>query len=206
MRHDFNIVVFDLETGGLSADKNPVVEIAICPISKQLEDLPEYTSLIKPYGDLVIQQQALEANGLTMKEINGGQTVEKVCNEVIKVLKSLKVGKNLPILCGHNIRKFDNPFLKNMFEFCGEDLFKYVDSEQFLDTLEMTRMVWDERPNYKLGTCTSHINQDLVQAHRALPDTRANKELIKHLLKGMRGELGGTTEVKPKRFRDNFKF
>jgi nifR3 family TIM-barrel protein len=88
-----------------------------------------------------------------------------------------------------------------------EELEKILkDYEQFLDTLDMVRMVWDERPNYKLGTCTSHINQDLVQAHRALPDTRANKELVKYLLKGMRGELGGGVETKPKRFRDKFKF
>ena len=36
--------VFDIETGGLKAETDAILEMAACPIDNELKDLPEYTT------------------------------------------------------------------------------------------------------------------------------------------------------------------
>lgn len=207
MRFDVNFVTFDIETGGLKAEKNPVLEIALYSMEKGLDDNDDYNNIIKPYGDYVIEDAALAANGMNLDLINEkGIDSGQVVKDVIKYLKGNKVGRNLPVLCGHNIIKFDIPFMIEFFKFHGEDFTKYYNTDFLLDTMWWSRMYWLESPNYKLGTCCDNAGIELVDAHRAVSDTIANKELVKYFIKSLRsGEAEGEQKEK-KRFRDTFKF
>lgn len=205
MEFKANFVVFDLETGGLFSEKNPVLEVAMFVLTNGLEDGDEYNSLIKPYGDLTIEKEALDANGIDLSIVEKiGKDVDVVVDEIIKFLQKQKARKEKPILVGHNIDRFDIPFLNAMFTHCKKDLSKYVNNEFTIDTLWWSRLCWSESPNYKLGTCIQNAGIELINAHRAVTDTRATRELVKKFLKGIRGI--GFTATEEKRVRENFQF
>lgn len=188
-------LVFDLETTGLKPDKNAVIEIACCPISKDLKDLPEFESgVINIYDDREVSEQALKANGITREQIENGVDSEEVIKKFCKYLKSLSKQANKIIAVGHNIDKFDLPFLDDFFDVHGQDLSKYINSDFTIDTLWWSRIKWIESTNYKLGTCCQNSNIDLANAHRALNDTRANKELLISFLSSLREEGDSSSE------------
>lgn len=206
MISDYVFCVMDCETGGLSAEKNPLVEIAVCAFDNvTLEDVVEYSSLIKQYDKTkVIQQQALDANGLSLEDIAKGKDSKVVVDELIQVFKKCKKGNKLPILVGHNFDKFDINFVVEFFNFHGKDILDYVDSRTE-DTMWWSRYRWTEAPNFKLGTCVTNAGLELTDAHRALPDTRSTKDLFKSFLRNLRNESTNTT-AQVKKYRHSFEF
>jgi DNA polymerase III alpha subunit (gram-positive type) len=198
-------ITLDTETGGLKASDNPVLEIAICVMNHNLEDVFEYNKLIVPYGNYSIQEQAFKANGLNVKLLEDkGEDVSVVCNEMIEILTKYKKGRNKPVICGHNIKKFDFLFLQEMFRFCKKDFLSYINEDFYIDTMWWSRARWLESTNYKLHTCCDNAGIELVDAHRALPDTKANKDLVKYLITNLRSEKN--TEENVSRYRDGFEF
>lgn len=190
-------MVFDLETTGLNTQKNLVCEIACCPFDSELNDLKEFESgIIKPYDDREINEGALNANGITRAQLANGVDSKVVLTNFIKYIKSFKKTAAKIILVGHNIKTFDIPFLEDFFKFHGEDLWKYVSVKTEIDTMWWARMKWLESTNYKLGTCCENVGIDLMDAHRSLSDSRANRELAKSFLRSLRGE--GNINVKGK--------
>lgn len=251
MKADLCVAVYDVETGGLQALKNPMVEIAICPFSTyKLEDLPEYESgTIAPYdylhtvpdgeenpfeelnsqiqecidnkdgrrwmeitktaqkngfNGLVINQGALMANGIAIEKIMDGRPIKEVFTEMLAYFKSLKSGRNKPILTGHNIDDFDNPYIDYLFAKFGKDKNEFI-SKSTIDTLLWSRLERNESPSYKLGVVCENQGIILKDAHRAVTDTRATKQLIKTYIQKLRGNAATTQEsgIQPK-FRDNF--
>lgn len=200
-----NFVVFDTETTGLVALKNSIIEIACCSFDHSLTDLKEFESgVMKVYDNREIQQGALDANGITREQLSNGRDPAVVVKELIKYLSSLKVGNAKPVLCGHNADSFDIPFLDNMFSVFKEDLSKYVNTNFTIDTMWWARCKREEQTNYKLGTCCELENIELIDAHRAITDTRATKELVKTFLRGLKSEA--TAGSKENRYRTKFQF
>ncbi len=205
MEFKANFVVFDIETGGLNYEKNPVLEVAMLTLTNDLENGDEYNSLVKPYGGLIIEKAALNSNGIDLDVIEKiGKDVDVVVDELCNFLKNQRVGKENPILVGHNIDSFDIPFLSAMFEFCKRDLSKFVNDKFTIDTLWWSRICWQESPNYKLGTCIQNAGIELVNAHRALADTRVTRELARKFIMNLRSNSSNSTEEK--RFRYSFEF
>jgi DNA polymerase III alpha subunit (gram-positive type) len=195
-----NIIVFDLETTGLKPDKNSLIEIACCPIDKDLKDLEEFDSgIIAVYDNREVTEGALKANGITRDQIENGLDPQKVADKLVAYLKKMKVGRSKPVLAGHNIVKFDLPFLEDFLRVHGHDLFKYVNKDHFFDTMWRARERWGELQNFKLGTCCEEAGVELIDAHRAINDTRANKDLVKYLLRNLRNDSTGSKEETYKR-------
>lgn len=206
MESDLVYLVYDVETTGLSAEKNSMIEVAMYAMDNNFKELGKYSSgVFKPIEGREIQPKALEANGVTMNQLNEGKNAEEVLGEVIKFIKSLKKPKSKIILCGHNIITFDNPFFDSFFQSYKKDLSSLVNEDHFLDTLVLARAKWVELPNYKLGTCCQEAKIVLQDAHRALADTLANAELLKYFLKSLRGE-GSQKEEIIERPRVKFEF
>lgn len=199
------IVVFDIETSGLSAEKNCMLEVACCVIDNELNDVEEYESgVMKVYDNREIQQQALQANGITMNQIENGKDPKEVLNELINLFKKYSSGRNKPVLSGHNIDHFDIPFMANFFNVFGKKFEDYVNTDLTIDTMWWARLRRNEQVNYKLGTCCEMEGIELVNAHRAISDTRSNKELVKKYLRSLRSE--GDSNKEEKRFRKTFEF
>lgn len=195
-----NIVVFDLETTGLVAEKNAVLEIACCPFNHDLVDLKEYESgIMKVYDSRDVNDGALNANGITRAQIASGRDSQEVANEFVKYLSSMKVGSSKPILSGHNIDKFDIPFLVDFLKYHKLDLFKYVNENFTIDTMWWSRLKWNELLNFKLGTCCETAGVELINAHRAITDTRANRQLVKMFVSNLKNDSVKTSVEEYKR-------
>lgn len=200
-----NFVVFDLETTGLKPDTSAVIEIAACSFNNDLVDIKEFESgIMKVYGSREINEGALQANGITREQIKNGNDPGQTIDFFIKYLESLKVGTSKPVLCGHNIDKFDIPFLDDMFSYFKKDLSKYVNTDFTIDTMWWARLKRSEQTNYKLGTCCEIENIELINAHRSITDTRANRDLVKIYLRSLKSVAG--EQSKENRYRTKFEF
>lgn len=195
------ILVVDTETGGLLHENPALLEIACSPIDKDLNDLPEYCSgIIKPYGDKKVTDGALNVNGISREQIANGRDPREVLNELILYIKSFKKTKTKIVLAGHNFDDFDLPLLVEFFEFFGKDLSEYVNSKFTIDTMWWSRLERTESVDYKLGTSCLNRNIPLVEGHRAVNDTRSNRDLVKSYLTSLRnmGSSETVKEEKPK--------
>jgi DNA polymerase III alpha subunit (gram-positive type) len=204
-KQNVNYVVLDFETGGLKPDAHGITEIACCAMDSELNDLAEFNRLVKPHEAFLYDQKALDMSiKMTLAELKEkGEESEVVFNDFLKYISALKVGANKPIMSGHNFDKFDSGFLAKWFELFKVDITKYVNTDFTIDTMHWARLKWLDSPNYKLGTCCQVAGIDLTDAHKALADTRANKELVKKFILSLRGEGINSNQ---KKFRNNFKF
>lgn len=208
MSWDSNIIVFDLETGGLITKEGipPITEVAmVCLNYEDLSDGFQYSSLIKPYvSEDKYTKRALEVSNITVDMLHKeGKPAEEVIKELITYIKKVSKKKK-SILCGHNCDEFDIPIIAKFFEDFGEDFSKYVETSFSIDTMWWARFAIVDSANYKLGTCLEKKNIDITQAHRALNDTIATKELVKGFLSGLRQE--NIKSIESNSFRKNFKF
>jgi len=205
MKFEHNFASIDIETGGLSSEKNPVTEIAIIIIDNDLNEIGEYSQIIIPYGNFEIQQQTLDCSNMTLDLLNTGKDGSIVVKECCDFLFKHKIGKNMPVFVGHNSDKFDIPFIANFFDFFKTDLTKYINPDFTIDTMWWSRLRWKESSNYKLGTCCQNAGVELSQAHRALNDARATSELFKYFMRSLRSD-SSVVENQTKKFRTTFQF
>ena len=105
---------------------------------------------------------------------------------------------------GHNFDGFDFDFFKNLFEFAGDDIEKYVKWRE--DTLRYAYYANLEQSDYKLVTCCNEFGIDLVGAHRALNDTRATAKLFIEFIKRLRSVGSANTPGSKESFRSSFRY
>lgn len=172
---------------------------------KALEASKQYGDIVKLYFDKTYNPQALKITHMTRDMLaNEGVNIEEAIEKVVDIINRYTIGNAKPILAGHNIKKFDNPFLQKMLSREGYDLDKMICDTQMIDTLEWARLRWFEAPSHSLGVCVNAVGLTLKEAHRALPDTEANAQLLIKMLKGLRGE--GSAEKKYEKRKFNFNF
>lgn len=211
MKHENIFVVFDIETGGLKKEEHALAEIGAAAFDWNLNNLPEeFCEIIAPYDDkLTYVPQALAVNGLTMDDLNKGKPFEEVMYNFIKYLAAMhRISKKKSVVIGHNIDSFDIPWILYSLDRVNltKDFWKYVDS-YYIDTLCWSRIRHTDIPNFKLGTVVELNNIQITNAHSALGDVYANRDLAKEYIKSLRGLNSGETQsvVKP-RFRETFQF
>lgn len=212
-------IVYDLETGGLiTKDKTtgervipPITEFACSILNNELEVVEEIDIFIKPYKpDTCYAAEALKVSNITL-DLCREQGIEalEAAKKIIDIFKKAKApsqGKK-PVLCGHNIDSFDNIILDTFLSEFQQDLSKVVDSDFTIDTKWWGRMAYPDLPGFTLSDCLMRENIDNEQAHRAIGDVRANKELVVKMLQKLRGQGSLFTEAQPKEsYRKNFRF
>lgn len=201
------IVVFDLETGGLTAKKHGVTEIAMVAVDAEtLEIVGEYSCLIKPYDREYTDQALGMSINMTLEELEEkGKDFDVVMEEVLDFLSENKVGGKKPILAGHNIDKFDMGFLEDMFGKKKRKMSKDINTDITIDTLKWSRLKFIDSPKHNLATACQNVGVVLKDAHRALADTKANANMLIEVLKHLRSD-GGLESAKVEKKRVNFEF
>jgi DNA polymerase III epsilon subunit-like protein len=133
-------------------------------------------------------------------------------------IKTHTVGNSKPIIAGHNIgwlprrivkkkevepNGFDNPFMEIFFENNKADFFGSV-NDLIMDTLQMARLKYWELPSFSLGVVANELGLTLSQAHRALPDTVANAQVLIKMLKSLKGDGSSNTKYTREKFDLNY--
>jgi CRISPR-associated protein Cas2 len=163
-------VVVDLETSGLDAKKNEIIEVGMLKVH-QNEVVQTFSVLIKP--EQLISKQIEEMTGIT------NDLLEKQGGEIGGLLLEIKefIGQN--ILIGHNVL-FDKNFLNQAFL---KDNYDVLDN-QYRDTMKMYADIF--KPNIqrkRLADIATEFNIKVNKYHRGLADCYTVKAIYDILKK-----------------------
>lgn len=192
------LAVFDFETGGYDADKNPICSVSMIIRDIHLNEIARYNNFVKPYNGFTCTKSALDFNKITLEKLEAeGISAEQLYKDMVKLFKPLVKGKGgwcKVTLAGQNISKFDINFFAVLFEIHKDSIWNYVEPFMF-DTLNLFRLKYGniDMPNYELGTLCEFMGISLTDAHDAENDTIATDHLVCKLIKELRGE--GTNNV-----------
>ena len=153
-------VVLDIETTGLSRNNDRIIEIAANEyvngtLSRQ------FHTYVNP--GMHIPMAISHLNGIWDKDVEGAPSIIEVRDELKRF-----IGKS-PIV-GHNIARFDIPFLSIQMR----TEFK---NSQF-DTLQMAKDVFPGLPCYKLSYLDKALHLGSLEHHRASNDIVVNNALF----------------------------
>ncbi|MGN7283640.1 PolC-type DNA polymerase III [Shouchella rhizosphaerae] len=161
-------VVFDVETTGLSAVYNTIIELAAVKI-KNGEIIDTYESFADPKEPL--SATIIELTGITDDMVQGAP-------EPAEVLKQFREFAGNATLVAHNA-SFDIGFLNVGYKKLG---FSEV-TNPVIDTLELGRFLYPELKNHRLNTLCKKFDIELVSHHRAIYDTQATAYLLWKMVK-----------------------
>lgn len=193
-------IILDVETGGLKPTDNPIVELACLSLHNEtFEEISRMETYVRQYEGLKIEPKALEANGIKLADIAKGISHQELFAKLIEEIKLANpTGKKAtrPILVGHNVN-FDAGFLKVLFKLNKAEFYDHF-NEVYVDTLLMAKLLWDGTPltdgnSYNLSTCCERMGINLINAHRAMNDVVATKDLFLAIKSRMRNGGGSGT-------------
>lgn len=171
-------VVFDVETTGLSAVYDKVIELAAVKM-KDGKVIDQFEEMIDP--GFPLSELTINLTHITDDMVHGSKSEV----DVFKLFQQFCDGA---IMVGHNVT-FDVGFLDNGYERHGlADIDNPV-----IDTLELSRMLHPERKNHKLDTLAKQYKVSLEHHHRANADAEATGYLLYALEKEAAKMYGMTT-------------
>lgn len=165
---DATYVVFDVETTGLSAIYDKIIELAAVKF-KDGEIVEEFQEFIDPGHPL--SETTINLTGITDQMVNGSKSEEEV-------LKAFKDFSKDTILVAHNA-SFDMGFINTAYE--KKDLGK--STLPVIDTLELSRMLHPNIKSHRLNTLAKRYDVLLEQHHRAIYDSQTTAKLLWIFLK-----------------------
>ncbi|MBQ6475405.1 MAG: PolC-type DNA polymerase III [Clostridia bacterium] len=170
---DGRYCVFDIETTGLNAGKDTIIEIgaAIVENGKIGE---RYNTFVNPYRK--IPEKIVKLTGISDSMVKDAPPIEKVLPEFLTFAGA-------SVLVAHNAA-FDTEFIATACKRMGID-YRF----ESLDTLTFARQLVPELKNYKLNSLTKYFNVDLENHHRAVDDALACAQIMLHLF-GMLRDMG----------------
>jgi len=186
-----NKLWIDIESTGLSPQKNDIWQLACIPIVDGVKQ-PAFNEKCQPLNWNAVQPEALAICNITVAELKIFQTQEELLNKFVDYLKTFKVKF---AIAGYNV-SFDKNFLSAMFSKHDRNLdFFRLFSLDVHDTYVRAKKVKSKfnTENLKLGTLAKAHNIP-ISAHDALSDITATMELDK-IISGYLGE--DSTEYKP---------
>ncbi|WP_208592559.1 PolC-type DNA polymerase III [Gracilibacillus suaedae] len=160
---DDTYVVFDVETTGLSAIYDTIIELAAVKVHNG-EIIDRYESFANPHHPL--SETTTNLTGIT-------DDMVKDAPEVEEVLKEFHEWMGDAILVAHNA-DFDMGFLNTGFKRIGYE----EANNPVIDTLELARLLFPELKNHRLNTLCKKLDIELTQHHRAIYDAEATGYLL----------------------------
>jgi len=151
-----NFIAFDLETTGLSAKQDQIIEIGAVKFENEIAT-HRFGTLVNP--GISIPYGASAVNGITDDMVKNKPTIDHVLEDF-----ALFCG-DLPLVA-HNA-SFDFKFLEN-------NIIKYqapAPKGPVFDTLGLARKLYQGLPNHKLGTLVRHFGFPSGTFHRAEEDS-----------------------------------
>lgn len=161
-------VIFDVETTGLSAIYDKVIELS----AVKMQDgnvLERFDEFIDP--GFPLSEQTTNLTSITTEMVQGSKTEE----EVFKMFKDFCKGS---IIAGHNV-SFDMGFMNTGYERHQMERI----TEPVIDTLPLARFLYPDMRGYRLNTLSKKFKVALEHHHRANYDSEATGHLLYKFLK-----------------------
>ena len=153
-------VALDLETTGLEANRDAIIEIgAVCFRGDHILD--RFVTFVNPQRKIPLRIQQI--TGIRNADVAAAPTVEQVLPELLAFVQS-----HVAALVAHNA-SFDFGFLRA----AGVNFHRPV-----LDTFELATILMPNQVSYNLGELCRAQAIRLTEAHRALGDAEATAQLF----------------------------
>jgi len=155
-------VALDLETTGLDAEHDAIIEVGAAKF-RQDEELDRFSTFVDPGRH--IPHDITVLTGITDQDVKGAPQL----HEVLPRLREF-VGEQ-PVL-GHSVN-FDLRFLQQH---------STAFDNEYLDTFELAGVLIPDADRYSLSRLAQMLNVELEQAHRALDDALTSYRLFRAML------------------------
>jgi DNA polymerase-3 subunit epsilon len=165
--------VIDVETTGLSAKTNRVIEVGLVKV-RNYKIVERYESLINPGSYL--PGFITQLTGITDDDVANAPFF----SDIVEDLKDF-IGDT--IICGHNL-SFDSSFIKYEFLRNGEEP---LYNEQFC-TLKLARRIFPDLRSKSLTSITKHLKLRNKSPHRALGDAEVTARALIKMIKQLKKE------------------
>ena len=160
--------VVDVETTGLSANKNRIIEIALVKIENlKITDKLHY--LINP--QTYIPPFITSLTGINNDDVIGAPIFSEVVDEIISFTDNT-------ILTAHNF-PFDSSFLNSEFSTSGREFI----TEHSCCTLKIARKIYPTLKSKSLSNVAQSLNLKNKNAHRALGDAEITAKVLLKMIK-----------------------
>jgi DNA polymerase-3 subunit epsilon len=170
--------VLDVETTGLSARNNRVIEIGIVKV-KELKITDKFTKLINPGCD--IPYFITQFTGISNSDVAYSPSFNDTAEEIEDFIGN-------SIISGHNL-SFDENFLRYEFIRNGYEPL----SNLTVCTLKLARKVFPSLKSKSLASVTQHLKVRNNYSHRALSDAEATAKILIKIIKKLAKEDGVKT-------------
>ena len=190
------IVFFDLETSGLSSWKHEIIQIAAIAVDESnLEEIGRFGPFRVEFDVKAASPDALKINHyeeIDWKNALSQKELVVTFGRFLKIHSTAKMTSRagnpylVAQMAGHNIARFDLPFLQDTFGRSGTFLpARFIG----LDTLQLAAWHFHNvhpghvPENLKLGTLAEHFKIEFEgEAHDAMADVLANIQITKAIL------------------------
>lgn len=183
-----DILLIDTELTGLDAEKHEIIQLAAVLLDrKSLKEKSYFNSYIRPKRWRVRDPEAMKVNGLKLETLKNAPSLAEVVRAFTKRFDGQKV------LLAAYVGWIDKRFLLKAFERSGV---RWPFDYHYLDVWSLAYGVWGSRGKLKNRKEFAGFNlEDLLKAykiqlpgshHDALFDCRAEAEVFRQIVKGMR--------------------
>ena len=160
---DDTYVVFDIETTGLSKEKEMITEIGAVKVADG-KIIDRFSTFVNPQRP--ISAEITKLTGITDDMVKDAPTTENVLPEFLKFCEDT-------VLVAHNA-SFDTGFIRIAAERAGLGELHHT----IVDTLELARALLPELNKHKLDIVCEHLGVTLNGHHRAVNDAEATAEVF----------------------------
>ncbi len=174
----FRVLGFDLETTGFNPNSQRIVQYALIGCDAEGEAI-HIDQLVNP--KIRIPPEATNVHGITDQDVRNVPEFKEYVSEISAVMEGA-------VIVGHNIDRFDWPFLQAEYLRAGQPMPKPL---VILDTLKIARRL-KIPPRHNLGDLCHRFGIGLENAHTAGADAAATLLLLHKMI-----------EANPQHFRRN---
>lgn len=157
--------VLDVETTGLSAKYDKIIEIGILKV-KNDKVVDTYECLVNP--GIELDNYITQLTGITNEMLSTAPKIEEIKDDVKKFIGNA-------LIVGHNTF-FDKNFIQTGF---NEEL-----ENEYIDTLQFARKLYPELSHHSLDYLSNYLKLS-KNGHRVIVDCTTTKELFEHIKKEM---------------------
>ncbi len=153
------IIVFDIETTGVSAVNDRITEIGAVKI-KDLKITDSFSTFVNP--ERSVPPEITSLTGITDDMLAEAPSEKEAISAFVEFCSSTSA-----VLVAHN-SGFDTSFIRQACIRCG-----ICYDFTTIDTLIMARLMFPQLKNHKLDTVAQHVGAPSFNHHRALDDAKA---------------------------------
>lgn len=158
------LVAFDLETTGVDAERDRIVEFCFIELDEDLKEMGRWTRLVHP--GIPIPKETVDIHGITDEMVANEAPFEKHAGRIQRLIQDAT-------LIGHSVR-FDVGFIHNELVRAGQP--GLAVNHPTIDTVQIERHV----NSHRLAACYErYTGQPLDDAHRSEADIAATVEVLR---------------------------